>query len=88
MPTSGQPDDAARHAALVEALQAYLVAHPMAADSADGIARWWLPAGSVRPTPAEVERAVATLVARAVLRSVALAEGSVIYMRADDGASH
>ena len=64
---------------LTEAIEAYLAHHPLAADSADGVARWWLQSSSVQAAPAEVEAALAGLVRRGRLRCVILADGNRLY---------
>lgn len=64
---------------LIEAIEAHLASHPLAADSADGVARWWLAAQGVVATPGEVEAALGLLVRRRRLRRVALADGNTLY---------
>jgi hypothetical protein len=69
------------HDALIDAILAHLADHPLAADSADGVARWWL-AGNVPAASAEsVEQALSVMVARGQLRRVELPDGTVIYGR-------
>ena len=56
------PDDA-----VCDALVAYLTEHPLAMDTAQGIAEWWLPRGT---TPVEIDcvvRALHQLTERGVL---------------------
>jgi Fe2+ or Zn2+ uptake regulation protein len=65
--------------ALVDAILEYLVNHPQAADSVDGVTRWWLARNGSAPVRAEVERALATLVERGLLRRVELPDGTVLY---------
>jgi hypothetical protein len=64
---------------LSEAIEAYLATHPLAADSAEGVARWWLRASGAQASPADVERALAALVRRGRLRCVTLADGNRLY---------
>ncbi|MEO8123645.1 MAG: hypothetical protein ABI633_06310 [Burkholderiales bacterium] len=64
---------------LIEAIEAHLASNPLAADSADGVARWWLAAHGVVASPVEVEQALATLVRRRRLRRVPLADGNTLY---------
>ena len=68
-----------RQSELVDAILAYLSSHPQAADSADGVLRWWLGRHEPVPTRAEVEEALATMVQRRLLRCVVLPEGTVLY---------
>ena len=63
----------------VEEILAYLASHPHAADSALGVARWWLgPHASVLPV-SDVESALRQLVARRQLREEALSDGTTLY---------
>lgn len=63
----------------VEEILAYLASHPHAADSAHGVARWWLgPNASVLPV-SDVESALKRLVARQQLREEALSDGTTLY---------
>lgn len=64
---------------LVAAIEAHLAAHPSAADSAEGVARWWLGSSGVAATASEVEPVLALLVRRLRLRRVLLADGSTLY---------
>jgi hypothetical protein len=62
---------------IADCIRRYVREHPGAADSAAGIAAWWLrePRGM---SPA-VEEALAELVREAVLQREQLADGTVIY---------
>lgn len=61
---------------VVAAISTHFTAHPNAADTADGIAAWWL-AGAV-PKPL-VERALQWLVDEGVVVAKRVANGTVIY---------
>jgi Fe2+ or Zn2+ uptake regulation protein len=65
----------------------HLDAHPHAADSADGVARWWLGVGAAA-APADVRRALDELVARGRLRCVPLADGTHLYSSAAGDPQH
>jgi hypothetical protein len=71
---------------LVEAIAAaildHLQSHPLAADSADGVARWWLGPAHSRVTPEQVECALERLVARQAMRRRSLMNGTVLYSQA------
>lgn len=60
---------------------AYLSAHPRAADSADGIRRWWLGPSGAAVRLDEVEQALATLVDQGQVRQVRIADGTLLYSR-------
>jgi hypothetical protein len=62
-------------------LEQYISLHPTAADTVDGIARWWL-GGTGQPAPGHVETALELLVARGVLGRSVLPDRRVIYSRA------
>ncbi|MDE2394979.1 MAG: hypothetical protein KGL43_00915 [Burkholderiales bacterium] len=72
-PTPSDLDAAAAHQILE-----HLARHPQAADSALGVARWWL-ADDGRYTVQRVERVLEALAARHALRRERLADGTVIY---------
>ncbi|KXU84627.1 hypothetical protein CR51_41500 [Caballeronia megalochromosomata] len=55
----------------------YLRQHPAAADSADGIHRWWLQGGEVAPQI--VEQALRELVEQGVVARTVLSDGHVVY---------
>jgi hypothetical protein len=67
--------------AVMNAIEEHLSAYPQAADSAEGVARWWLPSHGLTATPAEVEHVLAGMVRRHSLRCVRLADGTVLYAR-------
>lgn len=62
-------------------LEHYVALHPAAADTAEGIARWWLPHGP-EPALSHVEAALESLVQRGVLVRRPLPGGTSIYSRA------
>lgn len=62
-------------------VERYVSCHPAAADTLEGIARWWL----VRSVPPEldlVEAALEQLVRRGVLTRRMLPDGNCVYARA------
>lgn len=59
----------------------YLAAHPCAADSSEGIRRWWLGASGAAAAPSDVERALTQLVDDGLVRRVDLADGTLLYSR-------
>ena len=65
--------------AVAAAILDYLRAHPMAADSADGVQRWWIGSRRVGLGVEEVESALDLLVERNLLRRLRLMDGTVLY---------
>ena len=65
--------------AVATAILAHLEAHPLAADSADGVARWWLGNDGSSVTLEQVEQALDLLVSRHVLRRLSLVDGTHLY---------
>ena len=63
-------------------LEQYISLHPTAADTADGIARWWLD-GPEQPALSSVEAALESLVTRGVLSRSVLPDRRAIYARAN-----
>ena len=64
---------------IARALRDYLDRRPDAADSIEGIHRWWLPSSLHDESPALVEAAVAQLLDEGRLRRVVQEDGGVIY---------
>jgi hypothetical protein len=56
-----------------------MLANPEAADSLDGVHRWWLQPGLRDEAPERVEEALRLLVTEGVLRQVLQEDGRVIY---------
>jgi hypothetical protein len=61
------------------AIEAYLAAHPGAADSARGIADWWLVSCGGDARRDEIDGALDVLVGRGSVDAHALPDGTVIY---------
>ena len=71
--------DEAAVEAIADAIRNYRETNPGAADSADGIQRWWLPSElHAEPLPL-VERALERLVREGVMGRVFKEDGRVIY---------
>jgi hypothetical protein len=71
-----------RLAELRQAIQAYLEAHPSAADNAVGIKRWWLPPSAANGALSDVAVVLAAMVAEGFLQTQQLPGGHVIFERA------
>ena len=67
--------------AIAAAILGHLDRHPLAADSASGVAQWWLGPVHARATLEQVEQALDMLVARGQLRRLALSDGTTLYSR-------
>lgn len=65
-------------ACVLDALRRYLGDNPLACDSADGIARWWLRAAYA---PRRVEAALQQLLSDGVLMRQSAADGRVRWKR-------
>jgi len=63
----------------MEAIEDYLLQHPDAADSEQGIARWWVPAMGVEASAQEVAVALENLRALERIERKCLPGGPVIY---------
>jgi hypothetical protein len=75
---------------LIETIERHLAEHPHAADSVEGVARWWIAGYRAEVSRQDVEEALEVLVQRGRLRSVRLADGNTLYSSAlprDPGSS-
>jgi hypothetical protein len=68
--------------AVAAAILVHLQTHPLAADSAEGVARWWLGPAHAGVTVAQVERALHRLVACHAMRVLRLMDGTFLYSQA------
>jgi hypothetical protein len=71
------PDDEVER--IAHDIERYVSLHPTAADTPEGIARWWL-TGDRRPALNHVEEALDLLVQRGSLQRKALPDGNSIYL--------
>jgi len=69
-------------APVVQAIRAYVRAHPSAADSPAGIQRWWLPPELTNVRTADVMAALETLHSAGDLSELRLPDGNVVYSAA------
>lgn len=58
----------------------YLQAHPNAADSAEGILRWWLARQRFDESVQKVEQALALLLREGAIEKKVLIDGRVLYV--------
>lgn len=71
-------------ALLCDEIDAYLRRRPSAADTLEGIVRWWLARDRTERSRDAVQRALDLLVARHRVKRTVNADGQVIYARADE----
>jgi hypothetical protein len=65
-------------------IKRYVEKHPHAADTSEGIQAWWMAGESKGDPPEDVEAALEYLVESECLSRVKLADGTVIYTRANN----
>jgi hypothetical protein len=65
--------------ALAGDIMAYLVNHPEAQDTVEGITEWWLLEQKIRKTASEVKAALGTLVAKKKVKQVHRQDGRIYY---------
>ena len=80
-PTVSQPPPDAEVEGIALDLERYVSGHPAAADTVEGIARWWL-TRQLQPPLSQVEIALDWLVRRGVLTRRRLPDGNCLYARA------
>jgi hypothetical protein len=66
---------------LADEVERYLAVHPTAADTAQGILRWWLPRGHADASADQLKRALDLLVGRGAIVERRMADGRSIYAR-------
>lgn len=64
---------------LIEAITRYLEIHPNAADTLEGVARWWLPAAYKLKSINKVQAALDVLIEQGVIKRTKTADGKVIF---------
>lgn len=67
---------------VAEVVEAYLAQHPAAADSAEGIAQWWLPGMGIDVPVETVGEALELLVRRGAVSRTAVSGGPAVYRAA------
>ncbi len=68
-------------AELAEEIEAYLLAHPQAADTIEGIAKWWLAREKTLERRSVLENALELLEQRGTVVKTPLFNGRFIYSR-------
>ena len=69
----------------MEAIEDYLLQHPDAADSEQGIAKWWVPAMGLEASAQEVANALGSLRDLGLIERKCLPGGQVIYRASGTG---
>ena len=72
-------DASARRQRAEQAIKGYLARHPLAADTEQGIAQWWLPQMGVDVPLADVQQALQALLLSAKVLRIVLPDGRAIY---------
>ncbi len=67
---------------LAREVDQYLAAHPHAADSLEGVARWWLNQGRSEPAMERMKQALDELVGAGIVAARRSIDGQIIYSRA------
>jgi hypothetical protein len=73
---------------VVQAIARYLEQHPGAADSDDGIAKWWLPTLNVEASSQEVRVALEVLMRAGLVESVRIANQPPIWRASGSGSAN
>lgn len=69
-------------AVIASQIDRYLKSHPNAADSAEGILRWWLARQRYEESIQKVEQALALLLRQGAVSKRTLVDGKVLYVGA------
>lgn len=69
---------------LAEQISSYLESHPEAADSLEGIVKWWLPRQRYMDSVEQVNEALNVLIENGEVYRVVLSDGRVIYLKKPD----
>jgi hypothetical protein len=75
-------DDDQKVKMIAEEITRYLLGRPEAADTFDGITRWWLARIRIEDASAQVQKALDLLVAGNVIVRTLLPDGNAIYRSA------
>ena len=73
------PTDDEQVQALARGIERYLEQHPNAADSLEGIQRWWLARQRYAENALKVERALERLIAKGIVVRRILPDGKAVY---------
>lgn len=68
-------------ATIAQQIRGYLEAHPKAADTLEGVLKWWLARQRYGETKEQVEKALDYLVVQGVASRCRLIDGTIVYSR-------
>jgi CTP-dependent riboflavin kinase len=68
--------------AIADEIRRYLSAHPDAADSRDGVLRWWLTRQRIEESADAVQRALEYLVSQGKITRKVMQDGTIVYANA------
>jgi Fe2+ or Zn2+ uptake regulation protein len=74
-----QEDENLELARLENAINEYLLQHPQAADTVEGVFQWWLTEFAISASREKISQALENLVQRGVVEKSELHDGSAIY---------
>ena len=72
-------DDSLELSRLESAISEYLLRHPQAADTLEGVFQWWLGEYAISASREKISQALENLVQRGVVEKSELHDGSAIY---------
>lgn len=76
-------DDADKDREIEQMVLSYLQRHPQAADTLDGIVRWWLPQQRYSVAQTRIEAALRRLLSQGLIRQRRLPTGDALYVRGE-----
>jgi hypothetical protein len=68
--------------AVAQEIKSYLAAHPNAADSVEGVVKWWLTRQRYEQAADEVQQALDYLIAEGMVSKITTAGGRTVYSSA------
>jgi hypothetical protein len=84
---SAMPDSEIDIHAIADEIRRYLSAHPNAADSCDGVVRWWLTRQRIEESADAVQRALEYLVSQGTISRKVMRDGTIVYASAAQAAT-
>jgi Fe2+ or Zn2+ uptake regulation protein len=69
-------------ARLAQMISGYLEFHPHAADTLEGVAKWWFPPASQPQSLEQVAKVLESLVDQGIVKETSMAVGKIIYSAA------